>query len=302
MPDISRIEIFIEVAKRESFAAAAKAMGLTGPAVSKQVMALEEELGVKLLHRTTRSVTMTDEGSLYFERASLAIEELKDAAADVQDLKSAPRGPLRIGVPLSFGQTHLLPVLSGFARKYPEIAMDVSFDDRAVDIIAEGYDVVVRIGVLRDSSLIVRPLGECPIYAVASPKYLAQHGTPETPKDLKQHRLIAYAHHGTHVEWKYRDAFGKTGLFKGEGSFRANTAEMMLQAALDGVGIAFLPGFSAASYLKAGKLIAVLPKYKSHPTRDIAALMPPNRYRATKVKLFVDWLSNACKAMPLSTE
>jgi DNA-binding transcriptional LysR family regulator len=145
----------------------------------------------------------------------------------------------------------------------------------------------------------VRHLGECPIFAVASPAYIKAHGAPKTPADLKNHRLIAYSNVGGSMEWRYKDADGKTGSIKQDGVFRANTAEMMLQAALDGLGIAILPIFSVATHLKAKQLVRVLPGYESHPMRQIAALMPPSRHRLRKVKLLVDWLAQACKAMPL---
>lgn len=299
MQTLGRIEIFLEVAKRQSFAQAAKALGITGPAASKQVMALEAELGVKLLRRTTRMVTLTDEGAAYYERARLAVEELKDAAEQLNDMSASPKGVLRIGVPLSFGEAHLLPILSGFAKKYPDLHLDVAMDDRTVDVIADGFDLVIRIGALQDSTLVARPLANCPILPVASPAYLKAHGTPKTPADLKNHRLIVYSNQGGMGEWRYRDPQGKTGIHRSEGVFRSNNASMMLQAALDGVGIAILPYFSFAMQVKAKQLVQVLPGHETYPVRSITALMPPNRYRATKVKLLLDWLVRACKAMPL---
>ncbi|NBO18513.1 MAG: LysR family transcriptional regulator [Proteobacteria bacterium] len=296
---LGRVRIFVEVARQQSFAAAAAALGITGPAASKQVMALEDELGVKLLHRTTRKVTLTDEGAVYFERVKHALEELEEAAGEVRELRAAPKGVLKINAPLSFAHMHLLPVLSGFARKYPELCMDVSLEDRMVDVIADGFDVVIRIGVLHDSSLVMRPLAECPIVPVASPGYVRHHGAPGTPAELKRHRIIGYAYQGGQAEWKFRDAQGKTGTVRNECSFRANTAEMMLQAALDGVGIATLPLFVVATYVQAGQLVRLLPDYDTHPMRQIVALMPPSRYRSAKVKLFLNWLDEACKAMPM---
>lgn len=300
MDTLGRIDIFLEVARQRSFAKAARQLGMTGPAASKQVMALEDELGVKLLHRTTRLVTLTDEGTVYFERARVAVDELKEAAADIQDLRTTPRGPLRVNAPLSFGQTYLLPTLSGFARQYPDIRMDVSLEDRKVDVIAEGFDMVIRIGVLGDSSLVARPLGDCPLYLAAAPEYLRQHGMPRTHAELKNHRFINYALLGGVNEWRYRGPSGKTGSMKMEGAFRANTAEMMLQAALDGIGIALLPGFSCSTYIKAGKLERVLPGYDTHPPLQISAVMPPNRYRSAKVRLLADWIVQACKTIPLT--
>jgi len=298
---IGRIEIFLEVARQNSFAKAAHTLGITGPAASKQVMALENELGVKLLNRSTRHVSMTDEGALYYKRARLAFDELKEAAAQVQDLKITPKGSLHINAPLSFGHMHLLPIFSGFAKKYPDVSMDITLDDREVDVWADGFDVVIRIGVMNDSTLICKHLSDCPLLLVASPAYLKQHGKPQTPRDLAEHRMISYALQGQISEWRYKDKQGKTGSFRSEGAFKANTAEMMLQAALDDVGIALLPIFSVENYLRSKRLIQVLPDYKTDPPRSIFALMTPNRCRATKVNLFLDWLTQACKAMPWET-
>lgn len=300
MNQLGRIDIFLEVARRQSFAKAASALGMTGPAVSKQVIALEASLGVKLLHRTTRQVTLTEEGAHYYERARLAVEELKEAAAELSDAKAKPSGTIKLNAPLSFSHMHLLPVLSSFAKKYPDIHLDVSFDDRTVDVIAEGFDLVIRIGVMQDSSLIARHLTDCPIIMVASPKYLDKYESPAAPADLKQHRMIGYSYQGIVGEWKYQGPNGKTGSVKTDSIFKATTAEMMLQAALDGVGIAILPAFAVAENMKAGKLVRVLPDYQTYPHRVITAVMPPNRYRSQKVKLLLDWISSALKAMHVS--
>ena len=299
MKSLDRIENFLEVVKNQSFAKAARILGLTGPAVSKQVMALEEDLGVKLLHRTTRQVTLTEEGGLYYDRVRLAVEELKDAAAEIQDRKSSPRGLLRVNAPASFGKMHLLPVFSGFAKKYPDVTLEVIFEDRMIDVMADGYDIVIRIGTPPDSSLVCRTLAAAPSVVVASPAYLQAHGTPETPADLKRHRMIAYTYHGGSSEWKYQDKRGHAGSFRAPGIFRANNAEMMREAALDGVGIAVLPLFSVKTYIDAGRLTPLLTDYTTAPQRAILALMPPNRHRAAKVQLFLDWLAQSCKAMPI---
>lgn len=297
MSGLNRLEIFLEVAKNQSFAVAARRLGISGAAASKQVMVLEEDLGVKLLHRTTRRVTLTEEGTRYYERTTHAMDELREAAEELREHRSTPKGSLKISVPLSFGHQHLLPALAGFAKKYPELRMDVALEDRAVDVIGEGFDVVIRIGAIRDSSLVMRQLALSPFYLVASPAYLAQYGAPRAPNDLKQHRMIAYSLHGGSMEWKYQSPKGAVATVKCTGVFRANTAEMMMEAALAGVGIALLPAFSCANHLHAGNLVALLPEYHSHPERQIVALMPPNRHRTAKVSLFLDWLEQACKAM-----
>lgn len=301
MQSIGRVEIFLEVARLQSFAKAAKELGITGPAASKQVMALEDELSVKLLHRTTRMVALTDEGILYYERARHAVDELKEAAEQLRDMKSAPKGLLKINAPLSFGQAHLLPILSGFAKKYPDVIMEVALDDKMIDVIAEGYDIVIRVGSLADSTLTVKHLAVCQIPVVASPCYLKQYGIPKAPVDLKRHRCITYTNLGGVAEWRFRDKHGKINSVRLEGVFRANNADMMLQAALDGIGIAVLPIFSVSTHLKAKQLVQLLPDFEIYPERHIVALMPPNRYRSAKVKLLLEWIVQACKAIPLAT-
>jgi len=298
--NFDKVEVFLAVAAAQSFAAAAKQLGMTGPAASKQVMALEDELGVKLLHRTTRMVSLTDEGAIYYERARTAVDELNEAAEQLRDMKTSPKGTLKINAPISFGQAHLLPVLSGFAKKYPDLTMEVTLDDRMVDVVADGYDLVIRIGALNDSTLSSKLLGPCPIIVVASPAYLSEHDIPTTPAELRQHRLITYSYQGGVTEWGYRDKDGKKGSIRAQGIFRANNADMMLQAALDGVGIAILPMFVVATHLHAKQLVQLMPHYETHPPRQITALMPPSRHRSQKVKLLLEWLSSACKAMPLS--
>ncbi|MBL0319291.1 MAG: LysR family transcriptional regulator [Alphaproteobacteria bacterium] len=300
MQTLGRLSIFLEVAKLQSFAKAAQNLGITGPAASKQVVALEDELGVKLLHRTTRLVTLTEEGAVYYERARHAVEELKEAAEQLHDMKTTAKGLLKVNVPLSFGQAHLLPVLAGFAKQNPHVTMEVILDDKMVDVIADGYDVVIRIGVLNDSTLVSKHLGDCAVLPVASPSYIDAHGIPKTPAELKQHRLITYTHQGATMEWRYQHHNGAIGTVRGDGVFRSNNTEMMLQAALDGLGIAILPIFTISTHLKAQQLVHVLPEYETYPKRQITALMPPNRYRLAKVKLLLDWIGQSCKAMPLS--
>ncbi len=298
MDSLSRVRIFMEVVKNGGFAGAARVLGMTGSAVSKQVQNLEDQLGVKLLHRTTRQVTLTEEGELYFLRAGHALDELAEVEAVLQERKATPAGNLKINVPLSFGMQYLRAPLAGFAKAYPDVTMDVSFDDRLVDVVGEGFDVVARIGALADSALLVKKLADCPIVMCASPAYLEAMGVPKKPDDLSKHRMIAFTRHGSGTDWRWKDAKGKVGLTSYQPSFKANTAEMMREAVLEDVGIAALPIFAAATYLKAGGLVRVLPAYETHPMREIVMLYPPGRNLSTKVRLFLDWMSKACVALP----
>ncbi|MCI5050486.1 MAG: LysR substrate-binding domain-containing protein [Rickettsiales bacterium] len=298
MDHISRIGMFLEVAKHESFAAAARSLGVTGPALSKQVQALEDQLGVRLLHRTTRLVTLTEEGALYSDRARKALEDLHEAEQQIQELKACPTGLLRVNAPMSFGKRFLAQPIAAFARDYPEVTLEVDFDDRRVDVLAEGYDVVIRIGALEDSSLIARKIADCPILMCASPELVTQYGKPKHPKELSHWPGVIYSKHGISNEWRYRAADGSTGQVTLNRTLAANNAEMMLEACLSGVGVALLPVFSAATHIKAGQLVRLLPKFHTHPERGIYALFPQNRHMLTRVRLFVDWITESSKAFP----
>jgi len=298
MDAISRVAIFVQVAQLQSFVAAGRALGMSGPAVSKQIKALEDHLGVRLLNRTTRSVTLTDEGALYLDRAGKALEDLQEAERRIQELKDCPTGRLKINAPMSFGNQYLVNPIAQFARRYPDVTLEVDFDDRWVDVIAEGYDVVVRIGVLEDSSLIARKLASCPIVLCASPAYLDQHGLPGQPSELPDFPAIIYSQHGQSEEWRYQAPDGEPGSVRLNRRFAGNSAEMQLEACLEGVGIALLPAFVACSHLDSGALLQVLPEYETYPQRGIYAMFPQNRHLATRVRLFVDWLTECGAEFP----
>ncbi|MFK5980072.1 MAG: LysR family transcriptional regulator [Rhizobiaceae bacterium] len=298
MDHISRIGMFLEVVKHQSFAAAARSLGLTGPALSKQVQSLEDQLGVRLLHRTTRQVTLTEEGAIYSERARKALEDLAEAEQQIQERKANPTGPLKVNAPMAFGRQYLTQPIAAFAKLYPDLQMEVDFDDRLVDVIGEGYDVVIRIGAMEDSSLIARKLASCPIILCASTSFLEQYGRPETPKDLSDYPSIIYTRHGYQNRWRYQESNGKIGAVALKQSFAANNAEMMLEGCLQGLGMAVLPIFSVATHIKSGQLVEIFPDVRSYPERGLYATFPQNRHLSVKVRLFVDWLSECSKAFP----
>ncbi len=298
MDHISRIGIFIEVVKHQSFAGAARALGMTGPAISKQVQSLEKQLGIKLLERTTRHISLTEEGSLYFERARKAIEDLNEAEQQIQELKEKPTGKLKINAPMSFGSKYLTKPIADFAKKYPDVDLEVVFNDHWVDVIGEGFDVVVRIGVLEDSTLIARKLADCPIKLCASKSFIAKHGTPTNIEHISDYPGIVYSLHTQGGEWRFKGPDGKIGMQKLKRTFAANNGEMQLEACLQGVGIAVVPIFNASSYLQSGELVEILPDFEVYPQRGIYALYPQNRYLATRVRLFIDALSDASKQLP----
>lgn len=295
MDHISRIGIFLEVAKYASFAQAARTLGLTGPAISKQVQSLENRLGVKLLSRTTRHVALTEEGALFYEKARKALEDLNEAEQQIQELKACPTGKLKVNAPMSFGTHFLTQPIAAFAEKYPEVEIEVDFNDRWVDAVAEGFDVVIRIGSLEDSTLIARKLASCPIILCAGKKLIEKYGLPRSVQSLADYPGIVYTQHNQKEEWRYINQENVVFSQTLNRNFAANTAEMQLQACLQGLGVALLPIFSVDRHLKTGELIALFPEYKTYPERGIFAMYPQNRYLSTRTRLFIDWLSDCSK-------
>jgi DNA-binding transcriptional LysR family regulator len=298
MDHLSRIGIFIEVVKQSSFAGAARVLGITSSAVSKQIQNLEQDLQTKLLDRTTRSVAVTEEGAIFFERAGRAMDDLAEAEEQIHELKSCPRGTLKVSVPSGFGIRYLRKSIAEFARQYPQVSLDLSFDDRFVNITDEGFDVVIRIAALPDSSLIARRLASCPAYMCASPEYLERCGIPQHPDDLSSHNVLAYTRNQTLHEWRYKDKSGQVGQVKLHGTFRCDGGGMLREAALQGIGVTSLPIFYLADDFKSGALTRILPDYSSWPQRDIHAVFMPNRYLSTRLRLFIDHMTQACKQLP----
>lgn len=289
--NLDRIRLFAKVAQLRSFSAAARSAGLSPAAVSKQVQLLEEELGVKLLHRTTRQVTLTEAGQVFYLRANAALLELTEAVESVGEQQDTPKGTLKVGAPVAFGHMYLLPLMARFARQYPEIVLDVDLDDRMMDPVAEGYDVVIRIGPLHDSTLVMKPLGLSPLLLVASPAYLGKAGWPKHPQEVKTHRMIAYSNYSGAFEWHYRGPDGEVGHVRMEAALKTNSADMMLAAARDGVGLTLLPKFMVQASLETGELVQVLAGYVPTQLRQVVALTLPTRHRTAKVQAFLEALS-----------
>ncbi len=294
MDNLSRIGIFIEVVKQESFAKAARELGITSSAVSKQIQNLEQDLKVKLLNRTTRKVSVTEEGALFFGRASHALEDIREATEQMNELKATPRGTLRISVPYTFGTLFLTTPIAEFAERYPEVQLDVQFDDRLVDMTEEGFDLILRIGALKDSSLIARQLVPCPFYVCASPAYLKKYGMPKTPDDLAQHNVLAYTRNRGAHEWRYTDADGHERVIPLKANFKCDTAEMMVAMAKRGLGIIISPMFFVQDEIENGGLKIILADYKTAPERSLYAMFSPNRYLSTRLRLFIDHIAAFC--------
>lgn len=289
---------FVKVVELESFSKAAKQLGTTKSAVSKQIQALEDALKVRLLNRTTRSVKLTDEGQLLFEQARHILEVAADAERSVQNASTKPSGVLRVNAPESFGLFHLTPALAQFAQTYPEITLEVEFTDRFVNVVEENVDVAIRIASLTDSSLIARKLARCQMVMAAAPEYLALHGTPSHPDQLINHRFIEYLYADRPREFRYQHAGGQVGVASIAPALRANNGQMLRQAALSGLGIVCVPSFIIGNDVKKEKLTPILSEFAPYPERNIYALFPQNRHMAAKVRVFVDFLAERFAATP----
>ena len=291
MDRLAALEAFAKVAETQSFSEAARRLRSSKSAVSRHVAALEASLGARLFHRTTRSLTLTEAGRDYFARASRILADLDEADASVSQLQAAPRGRLRVNAPMSFGFLHLAPALGDFLARYPEVELDVTLSDRFVDLVDEGVDVAVRIGSLTDSSLVARRLAGIRRVLCASPDYLARHGVPQTPDDLKSHDCLSNTNITITREWRFiRPDDGAPWPVEVKGRMIANSGDLLRVAALHGHGFVHLPTFIVGDDLRAGTLVSVLEPYVAQDL-TLNAVYPTARHLSPKVRAFVDFLA-----------
>lgn len=293
MDKLSLMQSFVEVASQSGFTAAAEQLGVSRAHVSKSVMQLEQHLGTRLFNRTTRQVSLTETGRLYFERCQQVLEDINEIEQIAQEQSQQPRGLLRIAAPTSFGVRHLNPLISKYLRQYPDMAIDLSLSDRLIDVVAEGYDVAIRIAQLSDSSLVARRLAPCRRVLVASSDYLQQFGTPQTFQDLTQHNCLIYNNDLHSGNW----VFSGGEKVRVKGSLHCDNGDVLKQATLEGLGVAMLPTFIVGSALQKGHLIEILP---DHPLESLAiyAVYPSRRYLARKVRTFLDFLGTQLGEQP----
>ncbi len=289
--------MFVAVMETGSFTAAADRHGTSSGQASKLVSRLESELGVRLLNRTTRAVSATEAGQAYFDRLRPLLDEFDSLDASVRDASHAPRGRLRLTAPLTFGAMELAPTLNAFAARYGEIELDVSFSDRVVNLIDEGFDMAVRVGRPGDSSMIARKLCDVRILVVGSPAYLDEHGAPARPEDLSRSACIIDTNFRDPGRWPFRDGTGGAVDARVNGRIRYSNAEACLAAAEAGLGLACVPSFVAGDALRAGRVRPVLGAFEPEPYA-VHALYPHNRHLAGKVRVLVDFLAERYRGKP----
>ncbi|MEO1118952.1 MAG: LysR family transcriptional regulator [Pseudomonadota bacterium] len=287
MSRLQALQHFVAVVEAGSFTAAADRLGVAKSAVSRRVRELEQRLGAQLLNRTTRATDLTDSGRAFYERAVRVLADLDEAEAAVAQRGGRLIGTLRVALPLSFGTLHMAAPIAAFLEAHPEIDLQVDLNDRRVDLVSEGMDLALRIGHLRDSTLIARKLFDVKFVTCASPAYLAAHGTPATPEDLTDHHVLVYTNVTDPRLLPYVDAEGQSHDVRVEPRLAASNGDLLVAAAAEGQGIVVEPNFMAAQAVADGSLVPILHGY-SRPTTPAYIVYPHTRHLSLRVRAFID--------------
>ncbi|CCK04549.1 LysR family transcriptional regulator [Escherichia coli] len=282
--------VFVSAVEEGSLVSAARRFGLSPSMAGKHVSAIEEQLKVRLLQRSTRKLTLTDVGRSYYTRCKRLLEEYEDANREAQDAQQSVHGILRVAAPTTFGALHLGRVVSNYLAEYPDVSIETTLSDRYVDLLADGIDVAIRIGRLQDSDLVARRLASCRMMFCAAPSFLARHGEPKTIEQLRQAPRLAFSQAVSAGDWSVTDANGQTYHIDGEIRLAANNMQMLLAAALTGAGVVYGPSFVFEQSIASGALRVLLP---DHKTKDLAihAIYPSKRHVSLKVRRFIEHLS-----------
>ncbi len=296
MDNLNALVVFVRVAEARSFTAAAERLGLTASAVSKSITRLEKELGVRLLHRSTRVVTLTNDGTGFFEQCRDILASVEEAERTVTLAKASPHGRVRIQMPVGFGRRVVMPALRQLSQRHPGLVVDAELSDRVADVAYEGFDAAIQIGQVSDERLVARTICRLRFTALASPEYLAQHGAPATPDELDQHNCLAYVSPltGGYRPWEFsRD--GQTFSRRVSGGLNVNHADTLVEAAAAGMGIIMVSNFIAADAIQRGLLQPILTDFVA-PGPKVFLVHPPSRMVSLKLRALMDALDEAVAA------
>jgi len=288
MDTLTAMSVFAAVVENNSLAGAARAKNISPSVVSKQLAALEDRLGVRLLNRTTRRISLTEVGSAYYDRCKRILADVDEAEVAVSQSHAAPRGRLKITAPTTFAHRHVAPHLPSFIARFPDVEVQLLVNDRIVDLVDEGIDLAIRISVLKDSSLIVRKLANNVRSIVAAPEYLASHGRPHVPDELTQHTLLTYPPGNQINDWHFMVGGTET-VIRAKGAIMTSNGDSILKAVQAGGGLAMLPSFMTGEHIKSGRLVEVLSEFVREDV-PIYAVYPSSRHLSPKVRAFVDFL------------
>ncbi|KOY02438.1 LysR family transcriptional regulator [Pseudomonas nunensis] len=291
MDTLDAMSIFTRVVERGSFSAVARELGLSQPTISKQIGALEKRLGGQLFARSTRNLSLTDEGQRYYEHCRQILAAVDNAEHSFQTGQERVAGPLRIASSGSFGRIQIAPRLHGFLQQHPEVTIDLQLSDENVDLVSEGIDVAVRIGELKDSSLVARQIGLTKRRVFAAPGYLEQNGIPATPNELSAHNCLVFNQLEHFDSWRFEHA-GEWQSVQVKGNVRSNNSEAIRQMVLSGLGLSLSPSWLFREDLQAARVVAVLDGY-TPSSLPIHAVFPPDRRQSARVRAFTDYLRDA---------
>lgn len=296
MDKYAAMQALVTVVEANSFVRAAERLQISTTALSRRIAELESQLGIRLLQRTTRKLALTEAGRQYYERALLLLADLADAEASIGCDTQAARGVLKLNAPLSFGIRHLGPLLPRYRQQQPEVSIDLTLNDRVVDLVEEGYDLAIRISRQLAPNQVARRLAPVSSVVCASPEYLARFGTPQIPQDLARHQCLAYSYTDRGLVWEFEGPEGRE-MVKVNGFLKANNGDILRMAAVAGMGIVAQPAFLMNEELRSGQLVPLLQHY---PTPDYAvyAVYPSHRHLTAKVRTFVDFLAAEWGAHP----
>jgi DNA-binding transcriptional LysR family regulator len=289
LPDVEAMALFAKVAETGSFARTAEAYGLSKGTVSKAIARLEARLGARLFHRSSRRLSLSETGQTLLIRASRILAEAEAAETEAAAQSAAPRGKVRLAAPMSFGMKHLAPAIPEFLDAYPDVELDVHLDDKRVDLVAGGFDLALRIGVLDDSSLIARRLCPVRLHVVGAPGYLSRRGRPERPADLRAHACLSYAYLPTGDVWRFTGPAGEEESVRVSGPLTTNNGDATVASACAGLGLAMQPDFIVHEELEARRLEAVMTAWRAPPLA-LNMVSPPGRQRPPKVQVLAEFL------------
>ncbi|MFT3848065.1 MAG: LysR family transcriptional regulator [Propionivibrio sp.] len=290
MDKFEAMRVFCSVIEAGGFAPAAERMGLSTSAVSRHVAQLEAHLNVRLLNRTTRRMSPTDEGFAYFERCTQLLVDLEETEASVSGKARRPHGRLRLTAPIALATLRLAPVFAAFSRQYPEITLDIQLSDNVADFAEDGLDLAIRVGRVGSENLVARHIGQTELLVAAAPDYLARAGTPSSPDELAQHDCLTYTYSSIGNQWAFEDKAGKAVSARIGGPINANNGMLLAEIAAAGGGIALAPGFILQPLIESGRLRRILPDWRT-PRLPIHAVYPTRRHLSAKVQAMTAFLS-----------
>ncbi|MGY3452057.1 LysR family transcriptional regulator [Bradyrhizobium sp. USDA 4353] len=290
MDRLTSMSVFVAAVEEGSLVGAARRFGFSPSMAGKHVSAIEADLQARLLQRSTRMLKLTEVGKAYYSRCKQILDAVEDANAEAREAQASVKGILRIAAPTTFGAMHLGPVIGSFLAAYPQVAIETLLSDRYIDLLAEGVDLAIRIGVLQDSDLVARRLAPCRMVYCAAPSFVKRHGTPRTAEELRRAPRLAFTDAVSSGDWSLTDSRGQTHMIDGPVRLASNNMQMLLSAALTGAGVAYGPSFVFGPSIASGTLVALL---EDHGTSDLAihAVYPSKRHTSLKLRRFVDFLS-----------